>query len=316
MRLPLIIGPLLIHACMCQNFNLQYLLKVAGLCSVTVFYVISGYLFWNGYNNTFESYSSKIRSRIKSLLVPYILWNIIAYIVFVCIGSLQVTQWKEIFWVISTDPGHGPADYVLWFVRTLLMVIPFAPVYYIINKNKYLKWISVIALVLWFFEIPGIFSRGTIQGFVLFNFGSFLRLNNVFAKERFVPSRTAALFFSLLWIISVVCWWYVSLTDDSIVLYFGKSCILLSAFFYYSLPVILPKRITDKLIELSSSSFFFFCFFPVLLEPLKLILSQWLGENDLTYLVIVVIVTIGSIYAYQLLKKNIPTPTSILTGSR
>lgn len=316
MRLPLIIGPLLIHACMCQDFNLQYLLKVAGLCSVTVFYVISGYLFWNGYNNTFESYVLKIRSRIKSLLVPYLLWNIIAYIVFVSIGNLQVSQWKEIFWVISTDPGHGPADYVLWFVRTLLMVIPFAPVYYIINKNKYLKWISVIALLLWFFELPGIFSRGTVQGFVLFNFGSFLRLNNVFEQKHMCPSRKTGILFSLLWLVFVILWWYVSLTDDSIVLYISKTCIVLSALFYYSLPVVLSEKCTDRLIGLSSSSFFFFCFFPILLEPLKLLLTSCFGDTDLTFVLMVIIVTIVSIYLFKGLKKFIPSVTSVLTGSR
>ena len=55
--------------------------------SVPVYFFISGYLFFLGGNFSFDKYFKKIKSRIKSLLFPYMIWNTIAVIMLVAVLS-------------------------------------------------------------------------------------------------------------------------------------------------------------------------------------------------------------------------------------
>lgn len=83
LRFPLIVGVVCIHSGM--GAFLQYLLGgICGKLSVPIFLLISGYLFFRegSYELTKELWISKLKKRIFSLLVPYLLWNFIGYIIY------------------------------------------------------------------------------------------------------------------------------------------------------------------------------------------------------------------------------------------
>lgn len=79
LRFPLAFLVVMIHCNMrgykCQFFN--YSLQNIIFLAVPLFYMISGYNFIKSK----KPYKQKIKDRFKTLLVPYSLWNIIAYII-------------------------------------------------------------------------------------------------------------------------------------------------------------------------------------------------------------------------------------------
>ncbi|ULT28913.1 hypothetical protein KUH03_17295 [Sphingobacterium sp. E70] len=121
----------------------------------------------------------KIKNRIRSLLVPYIFWNLLI-ILFLMLaqtflsGSLvsgrnklitdySLLDWLWSFWDTSQVNPHMkktlPINSPFWFIRDLMVVIVFSPIVYILIKK--LKAYAVIILgLLWFFNpffyLPGL----------------------------------------------------------------------------------------------------------------------------------------------------------------
>lgn len=129
---------------------------------VPLFLMISGYLYFNritlndGFN--MDTYKRKTKSRLKSLFIPYIIWNLLVLLLFaVCqsiIGNSEVMQkdgykmiadydlvdYLKAFWAL--DSTNYPIDGPLWFIRDLFVVSLFSPIVYL--GIKYLKWIFVL----------------------------------------------------------------------------------------------------------------------------------------------------------------------------
>lgn len=105
----------------------QTLVKVA----VPAFFVMSGYLFFaNVEKLTKEVYWHKLRRRVKTLLIPYIVWNL-----------LMALKLQE----ISLATFIAPANMPLWFLRDLIVVSMVTPILYIGVKR--LGWWLVLILV-------------------------------------------------------------------------------------------------------------------------------------------------------------------------
>lgn len=191
-RFPMICGVVMIHSQIFERTNVSLFLgEMYGRICVPFFYLISGFLFFHGYNNLFGSYKEKLTKRVRSWLIPYILWNFIAYLVYTFItGDMILSQFFESFFVVSGKSGHSPADGPLWFLRTLMILSILSPLLYLINKNKYISWLSPIIMLAWLFDVPGVKS-GTIIGLLWFNLGAWCQISNI---DRFVckPSMKMA----------------------------------------------------------------------------------------------------------------------------
>ena len=148
-RFPIILGIVMLHSYIIGKSYISLLFGlVYGSIGVPFFYLISGYLFYQGYRNSMLEYENKLKRRIKSLLIPYILWNIIAFIIYTFVThDMQMSQFFESFWFVVGKNGHSPADGPLWFVRTLIFLSVISPIMYLINKNKYLRWMSPLFII-------------------------------------------------------------------------------------------------------------------------------------------------------------------------
>lgn len=135
------------------------------LCSLCVpfYFLISGYLFFYGIKIfDFNIYIAKLRKRVKSLLVPYLLWNVIGLVCLVIkllpifksyfpqYGLIELNFINIIkgFWsfsLISPSLVPYPYDFVLWFVRDLIIFNLLTPLFYI--AAKYMKVVILTALI-------------------------------------------------------------------------------------------------------------------------------------------------------------------------
>ena len=111
--------------------------NIVAKIAVPCFFFISGYLFF--YKNkifTVEAYKDKIKRRIRSLLIPYVIWNILA------VAYLYVTQ------DIVPDSLAGifiaPANFPLWFLRDLIIIVVFSPIIY--GIVRYAKLVGLLAM--------------------------------------------------------------------------------------------------------------------------------------------------------------------------
>jgi len=145
---------------------------------VPCFFFISGYLFFLNMGTTFswKQYADKIKRRIPSLLLPFIVWNLLycAYCFLFdndkLMANIDGKCWIRIFWD-SNNNGDIPILGPLWYVRDLFVCIAFVPAVYFISKYAKLWSLLFVAFLLYMGSIYRcqitILQNGSISYFFL-----------------------------------------------------------------------------------------------------------------------------------------------------
>lgn len=137
--------------------SIQLITGAYGLTGIAVpmFFMLSGMLFFNGIFTVKDCFP-KMKKRVRSLLIPYILWNIFFVVWYVILQNLPglsasinnnitgkvftpniISNIYELFWT--------PVNFPLWFLRDLIVMVAISPIlYYVI---KYLKWFAPIIVL-------------------------------------------------------------------------------------------------------------------------------------------------------------------------
>lgn len=222
LRLPLIIGVVLIHCNVpellrawhgSQTDTPLWTANAIGSISLlldrtvtSVFLFISGFLFFLNTNGvTLSQYKEKLRRRVVTLLVPYILWNTIFFILhstkhLIVISSNYTTN--DIIALLRTFPSAFwnyadlcPADLPLWFVRDLIVVVLFTPLIHAFAKGRR-AFIFIPLLFAWLWFLPQWRTVGiNPQAFLYFSLGAVFALNHLslIAKSRIITAGATTL---------------------------------------------------------------------------------------------------------------------------
>ena len=92
-------------------------IELLGSVAMSYFFITSAYLYFH--NITSKSVYSKITSRIKSLLIPFLIWNLIYLVVsLIRLKSTQYFSMKDLILGFSFRPFNGP----LWYIFALLIL--------------------------------------------------------------------------------------------------------------------------------------------------------------------------------------------------
>ncbi len=116
LRFPLIVGVVFVHAYettvgfsggsvsiglnqnnVISEFIRNLISQEIARIAVPIFFLMSGYLFFAGFVWSKENYLDKVKSRIKTLLIPFLFWNIATLLLIALGQSLIVTQ-RTFFW--------------------------------------------------------------------------------------------------------------------------------------------------------------------------------------------------------------------------
>lgn len=161
LRFPLAVGVVFIHTVgrvpsWERASDISMLELVQWLCSsalpsiaVPCFFVISGFLFFQGYRaeEGVRFFQKKWRSRLLTLLVPYVLWNLIKFaLLWAQAGwSAGAEVWREVgglgllwgsrdigsdyinWWGLHIGHLTAPLNVPLWFVRDLMVCVALTP---------------------------------------------------------------------------------------------------------------------------------------------------------------------------------------------
>ena len=107
------------------------------------FFAITGFLLFR--DLSFHTLGRKLKTRLQTLLIPYILWQII----FIIKSILQGNSWtlKEMFtqtFLLRLWPPLG----VFWYVYTVFLFSLLSPVLLVLFRSKKTAWLSVVALII------------------------------------------------------------------------------------------------------------------------------------------------------------------------
>jgi len=158
----------------------QTLVKVA----MPVFFIISGFLFFvNVKEWNFHVYLTKIRRRLKTLLIPYVLWNLLMAVKLKTFcWSMFWTYWKpagiQIDWFGNEQLMTAPANMPLWFLRDLMVVSLLTPIIYIAIR-RFGCWLMAILTIAYLSGVYAFLPGLSAYAVFFFTFGAFLSIRKL-----------------------------------------------------------------------------------------------------------------------------------------
>lgn len=272
----------------------QLLSKGIATMAVPAFFAISGYLFFLGKQTfTFADYREKLRRRTKTLLVPYLAWNIVAFLIYaakdIAAGQpLQFPPCAEIFWGIrplgeggvnilglSIGPTFAPVQIPLWFVRDLIVLVVVSPALHFLIRRTGVVWLALIGIANFVFW-PN-FGGMSLTGAFWFSIGAWFAVRGkdpLATTRRFVTATAVVCATSFVLAITLhdVCG---PASNFLRVLYTMSAIICL----IHAADALTRRRNPNRF--LADSTFFIYAFHTLVLFPIIALLPR-LG-NDLNY---------------------------------
>ena len=141
------------------QFEYQWAYALVRL-DIPFFMMISGYLFFR--NMSWEALPGKWKRRIHSLLIPYLLWNVLYYIAEILgsyapglNGLLGKYYLKPDFLGFIRAAVFFESNPVFWFMFQLILLVILAPVLWFFLKRKWTAVLFALFLgILWWFWPP------------------------------------------------------------------------------------------------------------------------------------------------------------------
>ena len=298
------------------------------LGAVPTFFFISGYLFFhNGFS--LQLYKSKLRSRFYTLLIPYLLWSLIAFAI---LSIKYLPQFESYFQNLHKVPynlslfllsfidrpvpegvvsNHTPLLFPLWYVRDLMCFVLISPIIHALRK--YALW--VIAFLTTLFTYMWI-EKCEFQFYSLLFFvmGAYYKKGGIsIIRGKYIATYTAIII-SLCLILTIIPANQFLLCIRFLTKILSVPCFLIIATYL----VHKRKRISGLL---SRSVFFIFCFHAIYLDVYRMVFFKLLHVHEsipviVMYFISLVSTILISIGIFILMERFAPQYLSILTGGR
>lgn len=348
LRFPLIVGVVLIHtqigtingiegnlkapqpfdgAFPLYESTLYLCAQILARIAVPLFFMFSGFLFFYKTSDfTAKTYVGKLKKRIRTLLIPYIFWNILFVIFYNVSGRLfpgatesfigegyNMKDWLMTLW---NSNGGMPISYQFWFIRDLMVVVLFTPIIYWLTK----KFDYLFPLLLGFLWLMGWWSNVTgfkIDAFFFFTLGAYFSIT----KKSFVELvKSCVGLLGILYLVFVAITFYTKSYDW--VIYVKRVSILLGVAFTIALSAVYIEKGKWKVNTfLTESSFFIYACHIIALPIIRrLLLSVIPCTTDvratILYFLWAAIAIVVGLVVYYILKKWLPRTTALITGGR
>ena len=305
--------------------------------AVPLFFIISGYLFCMNISSSYfpKEYKGKVISRVKSLLIPYVLWSGACIICFFFFQKLPATSHLfssdsniisemsfrslMIKWIIK------PYNYQLWYVRNLFFFTLFSPILILFLQSKKLVY----------FMIPFILAEMFLYDLDLFSFGDFAFLKGisffciggiiVFHEENLtttkdkILSHWRLLMFLFILIVVAINFW---LPRNSVFYYITRQIAVIFGimglwFGYDDVRFLREHNVGKVMAFLYASMFFLYCAHEPTLLLLKKVFLTRVSKNYLTcYLFTYCTCILFSLGLAFLTRLCFPHVYYVLTGHR
>jgi peptidoglycan/LPS O-acetylase OafA/YrhL len=296
--------------------------------AVPLFFLVSGYLFFAGVEWSRTRYVAKVRTRIRSMLVPYLFWNVLNLVVLWAAQSLPLSR-PFMTGQRALVAGYGASDYLnaligmdgmpvagqFWFIRDLMILVVLAPAIYALCRRAAVVYLPAVLgcwLVGWW---PLVLPASA--GVLFFSVGAWaaIRGSTIFATDKY---RGAIIAMYLPGAVAVALAQGQSWTryGAKVVLVLGIAAALGATGYFLR-----SSRLTNSLVGLSSASFFVFAAHEPLLTVARKLAFRALDPTAdwliLTlYVAIPVALVVVLVVIYRGLGRIAPAFLDQITGSR
>jgi hypothetical protein len=337
-RFPLVFAILMLHAYTATRgvgsgtyFRVLYPFALwFGETGVPAYFFISGLLLF--YSS--KTYTQQLRSRFKTLFIPYMIWNgmyLLVYVVIWIAGfhpeildkSLDDFTWLDYvrcFWDRgarnwgNTTPVLAP----MWYIRNLMVMYLISPLlYYVIRATGPI--VPVVCAMFWVTRNNVAFNMQTMT---MFSLGAFFPINEINPIDFWKQYKIhIIIFFIVLGTLDI--YFHTASVDSSIKVMVGlpihRMALIANSFFVIWLGTYLYDR-EWRFPKLSKAAFFIFCLHFPLTKAVREIANRHLewpdGFHLFLYVVSVVAVTSLCYGAYLFLNRYWPWFIRVSTGDR
>lgn len=295
---------------------------------VPMFFMISGFLFFQNANDKLDTlfWKHKILSRIRSLLIPFILWTLIG-ICFVRL-ALPIHAFTSYFENISIENSFiydffysfiNPYKvvYQLWFVRDLFVMVLLSPLIYVMIKR--IPVIYFLLLEIFYIHFLSVINVSSIMSFSI---GVLIALHYKNILYKSVDSKTS-LFLVILWLFLCGIIVYLEpMLNTYQFIYFQQFIIYIGIMSIWLLYDKLYKYMPEKILKspILSMSFWIFLTHEPVLTVIKKLMLKFIGNDNTSILFIYIIAPIITVllvlFIGKLMRKYLKPIYFILVGGR
>lgn len=312
------------------NYVGGFLTYIFPVFAVPLFFFISGYLFFMKYDKNkkfdFGEWKDKSKKRIKSLLIPYLSWNLLVLLLFAItqylsgstdamdkegyksIADYGIIDYAKAFYAISST--GMPIDGPLWFVRDLFLVSVMLsyPIYLLVTKFKIYGLILLAVVYFAGLNIP--ITGISLTCVFFFTFGGYCAINkfNLFIDTN---EKRQGVLGGL--ILVSLCFFTISYyMDSSLTVLAKRMYVVITVFFIFGwLGIFERKQWLRDVSFFTTSSFFIFAIHkPILIIIRRGIFAIFKPSSEflLTTLCIVIpiVVILISLLAFFIMKRYLP----------
>ncbi len=318
--------------------TMHLLSEFIGGAAVPTFMFFSAFLLFSKLGKTgsfIGDYTENLRKKFKTLMVPYIIWNLIAY------GYLYIRYvlkhepdvFPNVLEALTGIPKNGaafPADGPLWFMRDLIVLNILSPLFYLVLKylinNKFSAIIAVTLLTiaytlqLWPSDVPYVTTAGCLYAFSV---GSILGFNNLpsFSEKTYRATAITAIV-AILLLIGYDTTLYLQGTKEAWAIRLFVVCSI--CFFFTWAILIKNENCKKQLSKLNKHTFIIYATHHLLVLPwvMKLLpkaIGKFMEYNAMVltaYLLTPVLTVLICILIDYLLSKYTPKFYQLSTGNR
>ena len=337
-RFPLILCVVMLH-CYCTvplppgdhslYFRLVYPFGLwLGESGVPAFFFISGFLFYISH----KSYKDRIKSRIHTLLYPYLLWNslfLMIYLILFLFGhpldilGKNISDYSTIDYIRAyIDRGeynggnNGPILCTYWYVRNLFLLCLIAPLWFYLNK--YLKLLFPLGLIIWWISLHH--NALLAESILFFNFGACFAIHDMNPLELVCKRKKL---FIILWVcISLADLSTHSLFSFTWAFYIHRLSLITNIFAFLIIADMIVKGDKKKVNPfLAGSVFWVFATHDHLAIAFRrLCMTYWGNVSDIAhfflYWLAFFVVTALCLLSYAIMKRLFPRFVRFATGNR
>jgi hypothetical protein len=152
-----------------RSINIAYYVmtffsEVLARTAISLLFIIAGYLLFEHVDKIDANFVRKQRQILFTLLIPYIVWNLISYFFVNHTFELSLSMFKSLifsfgFYSLSLNTINLPSDASIWFVRDIMGMVIISPLlFYLIKKTGLLP--VLLFFVFWFIGKGPIFISG------------------------------------------------------------------------------------------------------------------------------------------------------------
>lgn len=293
-----------------------YMLVANGITYITsiavpYFFLISGFLFFKQPYYANGNYRTMLKKKTKTLLVPFLIWNMLAFIPLWFSGKIVV---EEHWYMYVVDLLHSDYNGPLWYVRTLMLLMLLSPLYdwifFLENKiGRRRELVVQCAIIVYIVYIwwPMDSKMLSTEGWLFFIWGGVIRKHEG-CLERMLDKRLAVLLY-LCWVVS--CFFVTSYywTD--------KFHLLLGVFIFWN---VVRTGCRGWVASMAGYAFFIYVNHFILLKVIKTILAHYFYGNEmaalLTFLLSPIFVTFLMWKVGELWHRVHPKSFALVTGGR